>query len=157
MPRLCRLDAQIYACHSDPKHIYKSNIGIIGKPRQVGLEIYPGFEHLADILLITHIFVDKIRKDRERDAVRICVVLYRPLKNIRLGVSNSTIKTFVARNHRSDIGLIGNVRKARLDIFPGLEHLVDIIVDHVYLRGKTEKGPVARTGVCYLFFPAVNG
>ncbi|KIM79627.1 hypothetical protein PILCRDRAFT_74073, partial [Piloderma croceum F 1598] len=45
---------------------HRSNIGIIGKPRQAGLEIYPGFEHLVDILLLTYIFVEKTRKDREK-------------------------------------------------------------------------------------------
>jgi hypothetical protein len=47
---------------------HRSNVGIIGKPRQACLEIYPGFEHLLDIFLITYIFVEKSRKDREKDA-----------------------------------------------------------------------------------------
>jgi hypothetical protein len=49
---------------------HRSNIGLIGKRRQARLEIYPGFEHLADILLITFIYVEKIRKDTERDRQR---------------------------------------------------------------------------------------
>ena len=65
-------------------------------------------------------------------------------------------KMSVARGHRSNVGLVGKACQARLNIFPGFEHLVDIIFDRVYLRGKTEKGPGARTGVCY-FLSAVNG
>jgi hypothetical protein len=49
---------------------HRSNIGLIGKRRQARLEIYPGFEHLADILLITFIYVEKTRKDAERDRKR---------------------------------------------------------------------------------------
>ena len=39
---------------------------VIEKPRQARLEIFSGFEHLADIILVTYIFVEKLRKDRER-------------------------------------------------------------------------------------------
>jgi len=46
---------------------HRSNIGILGKPRQACLEIFPGFEHLVDIILVTYIFIEKLRKDRERD------------------------------------------------------------------------------------------
>jgi hypothetical protein len=49
---------------------HRSNIGIIGKPRQARLEISPGFEHLVDIILVTYIFVEKLRKDRERNGER---------------------------------------------------------------------------------------
>jgi hypothetical protein len=45
---------------------HRSNIGIIGKPRQARLEILPGFDHLADIIVITYIYMEKLRKDQER-------------------------------------------------------------------------------------------
>lgn len=45
---------------------HRSDSGIIGKPQQARLEIFAGFEHLVDIILITYIFVEKLRKDRER-------------------------------------------------------------------------------------------
>ena len=44
---------------------HRSNSGVIGKPRQARLEVYPGFEHFIDILLITYIYVEKLRKNRE--------------------------------------------------------------------------------------------
>jgi hypothetical protein len=46
---------------------HRSNIGIIEKPRQAGLEIHPRFEQLMDILLTTYTFVEKTREDRERE------------------------------------------------------------------------------------------
>jgi hypothetical protein len=49
---------------------HRSDIGIFGKPRQARLEIFPGYEHLVDILLITYIFVEKLRKDREKNRKR---------------------------------------------------------------------------------------
>jgi len=56
--------------HDDPRtpvaRGHRSNTGIFGKPRQARLEIFPGFEHLADIILVTYIFVEKLRKERER-------------------------------------------------------------------------------------------
>jgi len=45
---------------------HRSDIGILGKPRQARLEIFHGFEDLVDIILITFIFVEKLRKERER-------------------------------------------------------------------------------------------
>jgi hypothetical protein len=46
---------------------HRSDIGIIGgKPRQARLEICPGFEHLIDVILVTYIFAEKLRKDREK-------------------------------------------------------------------------------------------
>ncbi|KZP03095.1 hypothetical protein FIBSPDRAFT_769478, partial [Athelia psychrophila] len=44
---------------------HRNKLGIIGKPRLARLEIFPGFEHLADIILITYIFVEKLRKQKE--------------------------------------------------------------------------------------------
>ena len=46
---------------------HRSNRGLVGKARQARLEIFPGFEHLMDILLITYVYVEKLRKDREKD------------------------------------------------------------------------------------------
>lgn len=45
---------------------HRSDVGIFKKPRQARLEILPDFEHLADIILVTYIYVEKMRKDRER-------------------------------------------------------------------------------------------
>jgi len=47
---------------------HRSNIGIFTEPRQARLEIFPHFEHLADIILVTYIYVEKLRKDRERNS-----------------------------------------------------------------------------------------
>jgi hypothetical protein len=44
---------------------HRSNRGFIGKARQARLEIFPGFEHLVDIFLITYVYVEKLRKERE--------------------------------------------------------------------------------------------
>jgi hypothetical protein len=49
---------------------HRSNIGLIGKPRQARLEIFPNFDHLADIILVTYILTERIRKDRERNRRR---------------------------------------------------------------------------------------
>lgn len=38
----------------------------MGEPRQARLDIFPGFEHLTDIILVTYIFVEKLRKEKER-------------------------------------------------------------------------------------------
>jgi hypothetical protein len=43
---------------------HRSNSGLIGKARQGHLEIFPGFEHLVDIFLITYIYMRQLRKDR---------------------------------------------------------------------------------------------
>jgi len=50
---------------------HRSDIGIItGTPRQARLEISPGFEHLVDVILVTYIYAEKIRKSREKAAER---------------------------------------------------------------------------------------
>jgi len=46
---------------------YRSDVGLIaGKPRQARLEIFPGFEHLVDVILVTFVYAEKVRKDREK-------------------------------------------------------------------------------------------
>lgn len=40
-------------------------MGVIGAKRPARLEIFTGFEHLVDIILITYIYVEKLRKDSE--------------------------------------------------------------------------------------------
>jgi len=50
---------------------HRSDIGILGKPRQARLEIFHGFEDLVDIILITFIFVEKLRKERERAVEKV--------------------------------------------------------------------------------------
>ncbi|KZP12755.1 hypothetical protein FIBSPDRAFT_835949 [Athelia psychrophila] len=47
---------------------HRSNAGLVGKPRQARLEIFSGFEHLVDVILIGFVFVEKLRKERERAA-----------------------------------------------------------------------------------------
>jgi hypothetical protein len=42
---------------------HRSNAGIIGRPRHARLEIYPGFEHLVDIIVITYIYMERRRKE----------------------------------------------------------------------------------------------
>jgi hypothetical protein len=42
---------------------HRSNAGIIGHPRHARLVIYPGFEHLADIIVITYIYMERRRKE----------------------------------------------------------------------------------------------
>ncbi|KZP12618.1 hypothetical protein FIBSPDRAFT_870138 [Athelia psychrophila] len=49
---------------------HRSNTGVLGKPREARLEIFSGFEHLADVILIGYVFVEKLRKERERTAQR---------------------------------------------------------------------------------------
>ncbi|KIM83534.1 hypothetical protein PILCRDRAFT_819162 [Piloderma croceum F 1598] len=49
---------------------HRSNIGFIGKPRQARLEIFPNFNHLADVILVTYLLTERIRKDRERNRRR---------------------------------------------------------------------------------------
>jgi hypothetical protein len=50
---------------------HRSDIGLTtGKPRQARLEIFPGFEALVDIIVVTYIFTEKIRKSREKAAER---------------------------------------------------------------------------------------
>lgn len=44
---------------------HRSNTGALGKPRPARLEIFSGFEHLADIILIGFVYVEKLRKDNE--------------------------------------------------------------------------------------------
>ena len=45
---------------------HRSNVGVIGQPRQARLEILPGFEHFVDIILVTYVYAEKLRKDQEK-------------------------------------------------------------------------------------------
>jgi hypothetical protein len=46
----------------------RSKSGIIGiQPRSAHFEILPGFEDLVDILLITYIYVEHVRKERHTE------------------------------------------------------------------------------------------
>ncbi|KAF7966381.1 hypothetical protein HWV62_38903 [Athelia sp. TMB] len=47
---------------------HRSNAGVVGSRRQAQLEIFPGFENLVDVILVTFVFVEKLRKERERAA-----------------------------------------------------------------------------------------
>ncbi|KIM75706.1 hypothetical protein PILCRDRAFT_13354 [Piloderma croceum F 1598] len=48
---------------------HRSDIGLTtGRPSQARLEIFPGFEHLVDLILVTYIYAEKIRKTREKAA-----------------------------------------------------------------------------------------
>jgi hypothetical protein len=46
---------------------HRRNARILGKPCQARLEILPGYEHLVDILLVTFIYLEKLRKQKERE------------------------------------------------------------------------------------------
>jgi hypothetical protein len=48
-------------------HSHRSNSGAISQAHQVCLEIYPRFEHLINTLMVTYVYVEKLRKDREKD------------------------------------------------------------------------------------------
>jgi hypothetical protein len=45
---------------------HRSNVGIVGQPRQARLEILPDFKHLVDIILVTYVYAEKLRKDWEK-------------------------------------------------------------------------------------------
>ena len=47
---------------------HRSHIGVFSKSRQARLVIFPGFEHLVDIILITFVYAEKLRKEREQAA-----------------------------------------------------------------------------------------
>jgi len=47
-------------------HSHRSNSGAIGQARQARLEIYPGFEHLVDTFVVTYVYAEKLRRDREK-------------------------------------------------------------------------------------------
>ncbi|GLB35659.1 hypothetical protein LshimejAT787_0212240 [Lyophyllum shimeji] len=47
---------------------HRRNLGIIGKPRPRSLEIFPAGEHMVQEILVTFVYVEKIRKDRENAA-----------------------------------------------------------------------------------------
>jgi len=60
---------------------------------------------------------------------------------LRLDLNDGS-KTAVARSHRSDAGIFsGKPRQARLEIFPGFEHLVDIIlITYIYAASSPDVG-----------------
>ncbi|KAF7980161.1 hypothetical protein HWV62_39623 [Athelia sp. TMB] len=47
---------------------HRNHIGFLSKPRQARLTIFPGFEHLVDVILITYVYVEKLRQEREQSA-----------------------------------------------------------------------------------------
>ncbi|KZP12619.1 hypothetical protein FIBSPDRAFT_898117 [Athelia psychrophila] len=44
---------------------HRNDAGAPGKPHLARLEILSGFEHLADVILIGYVFVEKLRQDGE--------------------------------------------------------------------------------------------
>ncbi|KAH7908311.1 hypothetical protein BJ138DRAFT_1013027, partial [Hygrophoropsis aurantiaca] len=44
---------------------HRSNMGIIGKQRSACLEISPEGEHMVDIIIITFIYIEKLRRRKE--------------------------------------------------------------------------------------------
>jgi hypothetical protein len=42
---------------------HRQHFGILKEKRKAGLEIYPGFEHLVDIIVITFIYVETLRDE----------------------------------------------------------------------------------------------
>ncbi|KIM83998.1 hypothetical protein PILCRDRAFT_421948 [Piloderma croceum F 1598] len=43
---------------------HRHNIGVIGKPRPARLEIFPNFDHLADVILATYVLAERRRERR---------------------------------------------------------------------------------------------
>jgi len=49
---------------------HRSNLGIIGKQRNASLEISPAGQHIVDDIVVTFLWMEKIRSDRERQKLR---------------------------------------------------------------------------------------
>ncbi|KAF9463414.1 hypothetical protein BDZ94DRAFT_1258736 [Collybia nuda] len=47
---------------------HRGSLGIIGKARPASLEIFEAGEHMIETILVTFIYIEKIRKDKERAA-----------------------------------------------------------------------------------------
>jgi hypothetical protein len=47
---------------------HRKSLGIFRKARKASLEIFPTGEHIVDAIMVTFIYVEKLRKDRERAA-----------------------------------------------------------------------------------------
>lgn len=45
---------------------HRATLGIIGKRRSAYLEIAPQAEHMLDLIILTFIYVEKLRKDSEQ-------------------------------------------------------------------------------------------
>ncbi|KAJ7142142.1 hypothetical protein C8R43DRAFT_582603 [Mycena crocata] len=43
-------------------------LGLFSKPRKASLEILPPFEHLMDEILVTFVYIERVRKQKERAA-----------------------------------------------------------------------------------------
>jgi hypothetical protein len=49
----------------------RRNLGIIGTRHPATLEITPAGEHIVETILVTFIYIEKLRKDKERSAVKV--------------------------------------------------------------------------------------
>ncbi|TFK34265.1 hypothetical protein BDQ12DRAFT_613813, partial [Crucibulum laeve] len=45
---------------------HRQRLGILSKARPASLEIFPAGEHIADVIVVTFVYIEKLRKDRER-------------------------------------------------------------------------------------------
>jgi hypothetical protein len=45
---------------------HRATLGIIGKKRKAMLEVSPEVAHMMDTIIMTFIYVEKLRKDKEK-------------------------------------------------------------------------------------------
>ncbi|KAF9232128.1 hypothetical protein BU15DRAFT_55372, partial [Melanogaster broomeanus] len=50
---------------SEIARYHRATVGIIGKKRKASLEIAPQAEHMLDLVILTFIYVEKLRMDKE--------------------------------------------------------------------------------------------
>ncbi|KAN0078103.1 hypothetical protein V8E55_010160 [Tylopilus felleus] len=46
---------------------HRGSLGIVGRKRQPQLEVDPGVEHMLDLIVLTFVYVEKIRMDKDRE------------------------------------------------------------------------------------------
>ncbi|KAG6372429.1 hypothetical protein JVT61DRAFT_7526 [Boletus reticuloceps] len=54
------------ASRTEIARYHRATLGIIGKRRSASLEIAPHAEHMLDLIVLTFIYVEKLRMDKER-------------------------------------------------------------------------------------------
>ena len=55
------------ASRAEIARYHRATLGIIGKRRHASLEIAPQAEHMLDLVILTFIYVEKLRMDKERN------------------------------------------------------------------------------------------
>lgn len=61
------------ASQAEVARYHRANLGVIGKRSSAFLEITPEGEHMLDLIILTFIYVEKLRKDKERRLQRSAV------------------------------------------------------------------------------------